>query len=79
MLLSVAIIARDEERHIGAALESVAGLAGEVLLLLDDRTRDRTAEIGWAHGARVVAAPWIGAHAGRFAEACLAAAAQVGR
>jgi type III secretory pathway component EscS len=28
-------------------------------------------------GALVVTAPWIGAHAVRFAEACLAAAAQV--
>jgi glycosyltransferase involved in cell wall biosynthesis len=52
--LSVAIIARDEERHIGAALDSVAGLAGEALVLLDSRTRDRTAEICRARGARVV-------------------------
>jgi (heptosyl)LPS beta-1,4-glucosyltransferase len=53
-MLSVAIIARDEEKHIGAALDSVAGLAGEVLVLLDGRTRDRTADVCLAHGARVI-------------------------
>jgi len=60
MRLSVAIIARDEERHIGAAVESVAGLADEVLVLLDDRTRDQTGEIARAHGARVLSEPWRG-------------------
>jgi glycosyltransferase involved in cell wall biosynthesis len=59
-MLSVAIIARDEERHIGAALDSVAGLAGEVIVLLDSRTGDRTAAIGREHGARVIAEPWRG-------------------
>jgi glycosyltransferase involved in cell wall biosynthesis len=59
-MLSVAIIAKDEERHIGAALDSIAGLADEVLALLDDRTRDRTATICQARGARVVVAPWRG-------------------
>src|ERR671938_167521 len=63
--LSVAIIARDEERHIGAALESVAGLADEVLVLLDSRTSDRTAAIGRQHGARVVVEPWHGFSAQR--------------
>jgi glycosyltransferase involved in cell wall biosynthesis len=60
MRLSVAIIARDEERHIGAAIESVAGLADEVLVLLDDRTRDQTGDIARAHGARVLSEPWRG-------------------
>ena len=32
-MISVAIIARDEERHIGAALESVAAIAGEIVVL----------------------------------------------
>lgn len=58
MGLSVAVIARDEERHIGGCLESVAGLADEALVLLDGRTADRTAEVAARHGARVVAAPW---------------------
>lgn len=60
MRLSVAIIARDEERHIGAALESVAGLADEALVLLDARTSDGTAEVCRARGARVVSEPWRG-------------------
>jgi GT2 family glycosyltransferase len=64
-MLSVAIIARDEERHIGAALDSVAGLAGEALVLLDSRTRDRTADICRERGARVVAEPWRGIPAQR--------------
>ena len=60
MQLSVAIIARDEERHIGAAIESVAGLADEVLVLLDDRTGDQTVQIAQARGARVLSEPWRG-------------------
>ncbi len=60
MTLSVAIIARDEERYIGAALESVAGLADETLVLLDKRTRDGTAAAAREHGARVQAEPWRG-------------------
>jgi glycosyltransferase involved in cell wall biosynthesis len=58
--LSVAIIARDEQRHIGAALESVAGLAGEVIVLLDNRTSDRTAAISREHGAQVIVEAWRG-------------------
>ena len=57
-MLSVAIIAKDEQRHIGAALASVAGLAGEVIVLLDSRTSDRTAAISREHGARVIVEPW---------------------
>jgi glycosyltransferase involved in cell wall biosynthesis len=59
-MLSVAIIARDEQRHIGAALESIAGLAGEVIVLLDSRTSDRTAAISREHGAQVIVEPWRG-------------------
>jgi glycosyltransferase involved in cell wall biosynthesis len=57
-LLSVAIIARDEEKHIGAALASVAGLAGEVVVLLDARTTDATAAVCREHGAQVFVEPW---------------------
>lgn len=60
MGLSVAIIARDEEWHIGAALASVAGLADEILVLLDSRSADGTAAVAARHGARVVVAPWRG-------------------
>jgi glycosyltransferase involved in cell wall biosynthesis len=57
-MLSVAIIAKDEQRHIAAALASVAGLAGEVIVLLDSRTSDRTAAVSREHGARVIVEPW---------------------
>lgn len=59
MLLSVAIIARDEERHIGGALLSARPVADEIVVLLDPRTRDSTAAICAERGARVVAAPFV--------------------
>jgi glycosyltransferase involved in cell wall biosynthesis len=59
-MLSVAIIAKDEQRHIGAALASVAGLADEVIVLLDSRTSDRTDAIGREYGAQVIVEPWRG-------------------
>jgi (heptosyl)LPS beta-1,4-glucosyltransferase len=58
MRLSVAIIARDEERHIGAAIESAAALADEIVVLVDQRTRDGTAEVAQGHGSRVSIEPW---------------------
>ena len=64
-MLSIAIIAKDEERHIGAALDSVAGLADEVLVLLDAHTRDRTAAICQERRARVAIEPWRGFSAQR--------------
>src|SRR5215217_1416594 len=64
-MLSVAIIAKDEQRHIGAALESIAGMADEVIVLLDSRTSDRTAAISHEHGARVITEPWRGFSAQR--------------
>lgn len=56
--LSVAIIARDEEHHIGDAVRSVQGLASEVLVLLDSRSQDATAQICRDLGARVEVEPW---------------------
>jgi (heptosyl)LPS beta-1,4-glucosyltransferase len=60
MNLTVAIIARDEARHIDAAIASVAGLADEVLVLVDERSRDATAALATARGARVEHAAWRG-------------------
>lgn len=51
--LSIAIIARNEERHIDAALESARPLADELIVLLDPRTTDRTAERARKCGAIV--------------------------
>jgi (heptosyl)LPS beta-1,4-glucosyltransferase len=50
--LTAVVIARDEERAIGRCLDSVAW-ADERLVVLDDATRDRTAEIAAGRGARV--------------------------
>ena len=65
MKFSVAIIARDEQRHIGGCLASVAGLADEMLVLLDERSRDDTAVLAEAAGATVHRAPWRGFSAQR--------------
>ncbi len=53
MGLSVAIPAKDEERYIADCIESVAGLADEVLVVLDPNSHDRTVELAEARGARV--------------------------
>jgi (heptosyl)LPS beta-1,4-glucosyltransferase len=58
--LSVAIIARNEERHINGALASVANLAGEIVAVIDHRSSDATADICRAFGARVHIEPWRG-------------------
>lgn len=60
MRLSVAIIAKDEERHIGDCLASVAGLADEVVVLLDSRSADRTGAICRTWGAAVHMLAWPG-------------------
>ncbi len=64
--VSVVIPARDEERRLAACL---AGLADDPdvleVVVVDDRSRDRTADVAQAHGARVVAGAelppgWVG-------------------
>jgi glycosyltransferase involved in cell wall biosynthesis len=50
--LTAAIIARDEERTLGACLQSIA-FADERLVLVDAATRDRTREVARSHGARL--------------------------
>lgn len=51
---SIVIIARDEERYIDEALQSAAAIADELIVLLDPRTTDRTAEIAQRHRAQVI-------------------------
>lgn len=58
-MLSVIIPAHDEERLIGATLEALrdatAALPGGVeVIVVDDASTDRTAEIARSHGARVL-------------------------
>ena len=59
--ISVAIIAKNEARHIQAALASVHPYAGEVVVLVDASTSDDTAAIATAMGAtHVEITPWRG-------------------
>lgn len=59
LTLTVALIARDEERYIAAALASAAPVADELLVLLDTRTTDATAMIARAYAARVIMAEFV--------------------
>ncbi len=51
------MIVRDEEKMLGACLESVRGLADE-MIVLDTGSRDATARIAQDHGARVYDFVW---------------------
>lgn len=53
MGLSVAIPAKNEERYIGQCIDSVAGLADEVVIALDPHSGDRTGELALQRGARI--------------------------
>jgi len=55
--VSVAVLARDNEDQIAACLTSVPW-ADEHIVVLDTRSRDRTAEIAQSLGARVVPHPF---------------------
>lgn len=57
--LSAVLITLNEERRIGGCLESLAGLADEIVVL-DTRSTDRTVEIAQAAGARVERAAFEG-------------------
>ncbi len=59
MLLSAALIVRDEERSLGACLASVTGLADEVVVV-DTGSSDRSKQIAADAGARVYDRPWTG-------------------
>jgi len=58
--ISVAIIAKNEAKHLAAALASVTDWVAEVVVLVDASTSDDTAAIALAHGVRVESAPWHG-------------------
>lgn len=54
MSLSAILIAKDEERDLPGCLESLKGLASEIVVVVSDDTADRTEELARAGGAKVV-------------------------
>jgi glycosyltransferase involved in cell wall biosynthesis len=56
-LISAALIVRDEQNHLGACLQSIAGLADEIVVT-DTGSCDRSREVAAAHGARVFDYEW---------------------
>jgi tetratricopeptide (TPR) repeat protein len=57
LLLTAAMIVRDEELTLPDCLVSLRGVADEVVIV-DTGSSDRTVEIATAHGARVIHHPW---------------------
>ena len=57
MLITAAMIVRNEEQFLGDCLASIAGLVDEVVVV-DTGSHDRTREIAREHGARVFEFPW---------------------
>ncbi|MDX6637207.1 MAG: hypothetical protein QOJ01_718 [Solirubrobacterales bacterium] len=51
------MIVRDEEENIGACLDSVAGLADEIIVV-DTGSSDASVAVARGHGARVIAREW---------------------
>jgi glycosyltransferase involved in cell wall biosynthesis len=59
MTLSVCIITFNEEANIVRTLESVKGIAGEIIIV-DSGSTDATLALAQAHGAKVFVEPWKG-------------------
>lgn len=57
--LSVALVCKNNADTIGRTLESVAGLASEIVAV-DSGSTDGTLEILQAHNVRVIHSPWLG-------------------
>jgi glycosyltransferase involved in cell wall biosynthesis len=70
--LAVIIPALNEEQSIGAVLDAIPAALQADVIVVDNGSTDRTAEIAAAHGARVVAEPQRG-----YGAACLAGLAAV--
>ncbi|MFL0726115.1 MAG: glycosyltransferase family 2 protein, partial [Prochlorococcus sp.] len=58
-MLSLSMIVRNEERRLGACLESVKGFVDE-MVLLDTGSTDSTVAVAKAAGAQVEHLPWPG-------------------
>lgn len=59
MLLSAALIVKNEEKFLGTCLRSLKGLADEVVVV-DTGSTDGTPDIAIAEGARLYRRPWTG-------------------
>ncbi len=57
--ISIAIVAKDEADRIDACLKSLA-FADDVVVIVDERSRDNTLDIAASYGFRVVSRPWQG-------------------
>lgn len=57
--LSVAIVCKDNESTISRTLESVAGIARQIVAV-DSGSTDRTIEILESHGAEIIKSEWLG-------------------
>jgi glycosyltransferase involved in cell wall biosynthesis len=57
--LSVCIVSFNEEENIGRTLESLAGIAAEIIVV-DARSTDRTPQIAESYGAAVYSEDWKG-------------------
>jgi glycosyltransferase involved in cell wall biosynthesis len=56
--VSFALIVRNEEAKLPACLESIAGIADEIIVV-DTGSTDRTKHVTAAFGAKVFEFPWI--------------------
>src|SRR5690349_21290144 len=59
MPLSVSIICKNSESTIGRTLESIAGLATEIVAV-DSGSADGTIPLLERHNARIIRSPWLG-------------------
>ena len=55
--LSLCMIVKNEEANLGRCLESVKGVADEIIIV-DTGSTDRTVEIARQHGAKIVSHQW---------------------
>jgi len=58
-LCTVNMIARDEEKNIGPALDSIDAIADEIVVC-DTGSADATVRVAGLYGARIIDAPWTG-------------------
>jgi tetratricopeptide (TPR) repeat protein len=58
-LLTASLIAKNEEKFLGACLESLHGIVDEIVIV-DTGSTDRTKQIAADHGAYVFDFPWTG-------------------